>query len=474
MKVLLINPPRFKGTPVVREVRCAGMSPVSVYPPLRLLYVAAYLRASGVALDLIDANGEDLSFVQIKKIIKEKKPQVVIFTCSPTTMAYDCEVAKNAKEVNKEIVTVLDDSHIVPVYPEKVLNKFADIDILIRGESEETSHLVIKNLKSLDKVPGISFRIGKKIIHQNEASPVDINSLPLPAYDLVNLDNYYSWTFGKAKRLATILTSVSCPFKCSFCIVGGATIWRGFGDKWRSKTPNKVLEEIKYLYEKFNVCNFYFFDETFTINKQRVNDICNKIIDYKMKINWSCNSRVDTVDFETLKHMRKSGCWNICFGLESGSQKVLESINKNTDLKQAVSVFKACEKFGIKTSASFMIGLPEDNEITLKETLLFAKKLNPDRVQFVITTAYPGTYLYEQVKKENLLEKEYDFSGFDAYGINNEAVLRTRYLSASKISSTQKKMYLSFYLRLSQIMKLVFSIKSIDDLLYLVKLAKSL
>jgi len=473
MKVLLVNPPRFKGVPVVREVRCAGMSPVSIYPPLRLLYVAGYLRKMKVEVDLVDANGEDLDFNEVKKLIGKKKPEVVIFTCSPTTMAYDCQIAKIAKKVDRKIVTVLDDSHIAPVYPEKVLVKFRDIDVLIRGESERTSYLIVKNINNLDKVNGISFRKGKKVVNKKPAKPVDLGGI-LPAYEFLNLDNYYSWTFGKEKRLVTLLTSVSCPFKCTFCIIGGATVWRGYGGRWRAKTAGQIIAEIKYLYENFEVRNFYFFDETFTVDKKRAEEICRRIIKNKLKISWSCNSRVDTVDKKTLKWMAKSGCWNICFGLESGSQKVLDSVNKKTDLDQAIGIFISCRKLGVKTSASFMIGLPEDSQDTLTQTLEFAKRLDPDRVQFVITTAYPGTKLYEQVKKEKLLAKDYNFSGFDAYGINNEAVLKSKYLSAEEIAGFTKKMYLRFYLRPKQIVRLISGIRSIDDLVGLVKMAVSI
>lgn len=472
MKVLLINPPRFKETPVVREVRCAGMSPVSVYPPLRLLYLAGFLRDNGFEVTLIDANGENLDYLKVKKLIRKIKPEMVIFTTSPTTMSYDCKTAKIVKKINHKIITVLDDSHIAPVYPEKVLYKFKEIDILIRGESEKTILDILKNYPDLNKVSGISFRKGKKIINQKPQKPIGLNNLSLPAYDLINLDNYYSWTFGKEKRLATILTSVSCPFKCSFCIIGGATVWRGYGKKWRAKEPKRVIKEIEYLYN-LQVRNFYFFDETFTVDKERVKKICQLLISNKLKINWSCNSRVDTVDMEILRFMKKSGCWNICFGLESGSQKILDSVNKGTELNQAIKIFKICHNLGIKTSASFMIGFPEENEQTLKETLILAKKLDPDRIQFVITTAYPGTLLYDLVKKEKLLEKGYNFSGFDAYGINNEAVLKTKYLDAKKIISLQKKMYLNFYLRPNQILKLISSIKSFEDFYSLLKLIKS-
>lgn len=474
MKVLLVNPPRLKGTPVVREVRCAGMSPVSVYPPLRLLYVAGFLRKKKIDVSLIDANGEDLGYEQLKRMIKKEMPEVLIFTSSPTTMTYDCQTAKIAKEVDKKILTVLDDSHIAPCFPEKVLRRFPFIDVLIRGNSEEAAYGIAKNIKDLRKVNGISFRKNNEIVSKGRGKVFNINYEYLPLYELVNLDNYYSWTFGKEKRLVTLLTSVSCPFKCSFCIIGGATVWRGYGKRWLAKSKDRVLKEIEYLYSDFGVKNFYFFDETFTIDKKRGREICQGIIERKIGINWSCNSRVDTVDKEILKWMSKSGCWNICFGLESGSQKVLDSVNKKTDLDQANKIFETCRKLGIKSSASFMIGLPEDSKETLRQTLEFAKRLNPDRVQFVITTAYPGTKLYDLVKKEKLLEKDYDFSGFDAYGINNEAVLKSKYLSAKEISGYAKKMYLGFYLRPGQIIKLVKGIKDKNDLISLFKMAGSL
>ncbi len=449
MKILLINPPRFKGNPMVREMRCAGLSTVSVYPPLELAYLAGVLRKEA-QVKILDANALDLNFEDVKKEIIDFKPNAVVFTISPASFTADAEIAKITKEINRETKTILLDSHIVPVMPQKVKEKFPEIDTLVG-----TNPLL--NIPKLFGFEGID----------------GLENHPLPAYDLLPREKYFSMTYSRKKPFATIITSTGCPNRCNFCLIGGATIERGYGNVWKFKSPEKILTEIKYLLH-LGTKSFYFFDETFTASKKRVLDLCGLIKKEGLKFEWGCNGRVDTLDEETIKAMREAGCWNIMFGIECGSELLLQDANKGTTLTKAMAAVRACKENNINVSASFVIGLPNETWETVKKTLEIAKKVNPYRAQFVVMTPYPGTRLYDEVKNKGFLEQDYSFSGYDAYCINQIPVVRTEKMSAKDLQKAQKYLYRKFYLRPAYLANVLLGIKSFNQLLYILKSVKYL
>lgn len=463
MKLMLINPPRFNGVPVVREIRCAGTSPVSVYPPMDLAYIASYLRDE-VEIKLLDANGLDLEWSDVKKEIKNFHPDIVLFKTSPTTMAYDARTADITKSINKKILTILDDAHIAPYLPEKTLKTFKNIDILVRGESEKTVKLLIntiKKKKDLKNVTGISFRKNSKVINTPSTTPFkNLDALPFPAYDLLPIKEYNSITFARKSPFMTLVSSRGCPFNCDFCIVGGSTVWRGSGRGWCSRSAKNILDEMELLVNKYRVREIYIFDETFTANKKRVLDVCEGIKKRKINVSWSCNSRINTLDGEMLKAMKSSGCWNILFGVESGSQEILDNVHKGIRIGDIKKVFKLTKDNGISASAAFMIGLPGETWDTVKKTLQLALEIEPDVAQFTITTPYPGTRLYDYVKEKGYLIKDYDFKGYDAYGISEDSVLRTDKMTNLELMEAQKYIHRKFFLRPNYIIKRLLTIRS--------------
>lgn len=474
MRVLLINPPRFKGIPVVRETRCEGITPVSVYPPLKFVYVAAFLEKHGFEVDILDCNVHNYSFARAKTEIQNYNPNIVIFSSSPPTMSYDIQIADICKDIDEGITTVLDDSHISPVMPEAVLNTFKNIDILIKGESEATTLQLVNNLNALDKVKGIAYRKDSTIINNEEQDPIDLDSIPFPAYHLVPVGKYSSITFARRQPFVAIITSVSCPYHCSFCIIGGSTVWRGEGPRWRAKSPSKVVDEIEYLNKQFKVKAFYFFDANFTINKKRVLDICRKIIERKLNVEWGCNSRVDLVDREILHEMKRAGCWNISYGIESGSEQVLKDINKQASTNNAVEIFKISKKLGLNPSASLIIGTPNETRNSIRQTVEYVKKLNPVRAQYNMLIPFPGTKMYEDLRENNLLEKEYSFSAYDSWCLDTMPVLHSRYLTSEELFKELKRINREFYFNPFFITKTLFRIRSLTEFITLFKTIKYL
>ncbi|MDO8559295.1 MAG: radical SAM protein [bacterium] len=448
-KILLINPPRFNGHCVVREMRCASLATVTVSPPVELAYLAGLLRKYA-EVKILDANGLNQDFKDIEKEIERFRPQAVIFTVSPTTFRADAQVAQISKKIDKDIKTILLDSHIAPALPNEIKQSFPEIDYLVGGEP-------LMNIPNLLGFPGVS----------------DLEKHPLPAYDLLPISRYSSLSFTRKKPYGALITSTGCPNYCNFCVIGGATVERGYGHRWRFKTPRKIVEEIKYLLS-LGIKSIYFFDETFTVSRDRVRELCEMIIDEGLKFEWSCNGRVDTLDGETIKIMKKAGCWNIMFGIECGSEGLLEEANKGTTLARAMETVGHCKKNGIMISASFMIGLPEESMETAKQTLAAAIKINPYRAQFVIVTPYPGTKLHEELKAKGLLEKDYSFSGYDAYCINNSPVIRTEKMTSQELAQVQKYIYRKFYLRPSFVISTLLGIRSFSQLWDILKFIRYL
>ena len=234
-----------------------------------------------------------------------------------------------------------------------------------------------------------------------------------------------------------------------------------------------MTEEIKYSLG-LGVKSIYFFDETFTVNKERVKGLCLMIIANGLKFEWACNGRVDTLDEETIKLMKKAGCWNIMFGIECGSPEILEEANKGTTLDKAMEIVKFCKKNGIMISASFMIGFPHDTEETIRQTLEIAKKISPHRAQFVVLTPYPGTKLYDEIKEKGLLETEYSFSGYDGYCVDYMPAVRTEKLSSRDLAQAQKNIYRKFYLRPSLWVSTILGIRSFSQFVNLLRFIKYL
>ncbi len=438
MKILLINPPRFKGHSIIREMRCVGVTLVSVFPPVELAYLAGFLRQYA-EVKILDANALNANFQYIEREIREFSPDAVVFTASLPSFSADAQVAKIAKNIDKNIKTVLLDSHTVPVMPDKIRKLFPEIDYLVGTEP----------LASIPKLFGLE-------------GVTDLEKHPLPAYDLLPIKKYSSISFARKKPFASLITSVGCPNRCNFCPIGGATVERSYGKVWRFKSPQKILEEIKYLLN-LGIKSIYFFDETLSVDKQRVKTLCQLVMDNGLKFEWSCNGRVDTLNEETIKIMKKAGCWTIMFGLECGSQGLLEQANKATTLSKELEIINCCKKNGIKVAASFLLGFPGETWETIKQTLEMAKKINVHRTQFDMLTPLPGTKLYDEVKEKGLLEKEYSFSGYDAYCVDDLPVIRTEKLSSKELAQAQKYIYRRFYLRPSLWLRTLLEIRTFSQ-----------
>jgi len=433
MKVVLVNPPYPKE---------AHQHPPLI--PLSLGYLGAVCEKRGYEVNVIDCQGEKLDFEGFRKKLSCLNADVVGITSATLTYKSALKIAKISKEVIPECTTVLGGCHAT-FWDINALNECPSLDIIVRKEGEITFLELLQKLKSkeqLKDVRGITFREGNRIV-QNEDRPYieNLDDLPFPAHHLLTLNAYKKM----GKLIIPLMTSRGCVYWCDFC-----TAVRMFGRKYRMRSPKNVVDEMEYFHKKYAVDQFTFYDDAFTVDKKRVEEICDEIKRRKMEVQWDCETRVDMVDKPLLQKMKDAGCIAIWFGVESGSQMIIDKMHKKIKVEQTRRAFKMAHEVGLMTVASVILGFPGETEETAWETVNFVKSLDPNDVGFYIATPYPGTPLYETVKAKGWLKTE-DFDKYDTA----TPVFETPYLKMEKLKEIRLKAYQQFYLRPRYILKML-------------------
>lgn len=390
MRTLLINP--YTSTLVYGKI--SKDMPVKSLP-LGLLYIAGVLLEHQKQVRLVDADAEFLDMKTLSMIVKDHSPDIVGITSSTQGFKHALKTAQMVKSVSNAIVGI-GGPHASPL-ADQILREYRAFDIVVRGEGE-FSMLDLCGEVPLDKISGISYQRNGQIIHNKPRARItNLDELPIPAYDLVDLSLYDHPLYKiYIERIAPIISGRGCPYECTFCaskvIYGTRVIYR---------SVNKVMEEIRYLISEKDITGINFVDDTFSLNKTRLLKFCEEL--KKLKIKWVCNVRVDTVDLELLKRMKDSGCCLIQIGVESADQHILNLMKKRISVGQARKVFGWANKISLDTSATFIIGMPGDTEKTVAQTIRFASEMNPTYAQFFNLVPYPGTEIYEYAKENNLL-----------------------------------------------------------------------
>ena len=395
-KVTLINPNYDAPTSVKRD-----------FIPLGIAYIAAVLRNALIDVDIIDAAALDLTNKQLRERLIQRNPDIVGITATTPIFNAAIITAKIVKDETKAI-TVVGGVHPT-VLPNETIKHNA-IDIIVHGEGELTTLELVKAIKQnkdLKTVKGLSFKSNGEIITTPPREPIkDLDSLPFPARDLLPFHLYHGYETMTRRTPAThVMTSRGCPFNCVFCAT--KTIW---GRSVRMRSPSNIVDEIEHLINKFHIREILLYDDTFNINLERAEAICDEIISRKLNISWKAQARVHPLTEELLRKMKRANCWCVYFGVESGDPEILHNTNKGITMEQVDQAFKLTKKVGLRTAAYFMLGLPMDNETTMKKTIEYAKYLNPDFAVFSITTVYPGTELF----KSFISQKQIDANDFCA------------------------------------------------------------
>ena len=370
--------------------------------PLGLGYIAAVLEEDH-DVKVIDVCAEKLDNDSLRKKITKINPEIVGITSDTLSFQRAIEIAELIKQIDKETIIVIGGAHsnALPTYP----LKYDCFDMSIYGEGERTVVElwdIIEREKSYEDVKGIVFKENNEIIINPKRELIEnLDELPFPARHLFPMDKY-TGEFGLyVSPIYPVGTSRGCPFSCAFC--SNNVI---FGKRYRSRSPRDIVNEIELLITEYGAKGIYFREDIFTLNKKRVIEICNEIKERRLDFKWVCESRVDTINEDMLRSMKNAGCELIWFGVESGSQKILDRIHKQITIAQSRDAFKLCKKIKLRAGASFLIGVPGEKIEDIYRTIDFAKELKPEFAWFNIFTGYPISPLYEYVVKSRLYEKD--------------------------------------------------------------------
>jgi magnesium-protoporphyrin IX monomethyl ester (oxidative) cyclase len=397
------------------------------------------LEGHGHEVKIVDSPTLSLSMGDFVKIVKSWNPDVVGLSSLTPTIRLAYKAARAVKVVDRDIKVVMGGVHSTFMWRE-VLEECPYVDYVVLGEGEETMSQLVEVLEKEAKPRGISGIALRNesggVVQTGSWKLVDLEKLPLPARHLLPMDRYT--VFDKPVRVVHIMASRGCPYGCIFC----ATSYY-FGRRVRFRRVEQVLDEVAECVDKYKTKTFAFTDDELTINKKWFESFLKGLRERGLDIQWTCGSRVDSVDERLLTRMFSSGCTTIYFGVESGSQETIDKIGKRIDLRQAEKVFETIKKVGGSAVATFILGFPWETVDDMRKTIKFALKLDPDYAQFTYATPYPGTPLYEMAKKHELIVDR-DWSHYTTV----RPVMRGFHFSIEDVEALFKEAYTKFYVRL--------------------------
>jgi len=404
MKIFILNPLIYSKKKSIMNTRPRQ--------PLSLAYIASLLLEKNYKVKLLDANILKYKADRVIKEIKEYKPDVLILTSTPVDR-WECpnsHIDSVFEVINKAKIeaTILTGSH-GSLAPDWIFKK-CNVKYIVRNEPE----MIVSNLvqaiekKDVEKVNGVSYRINDKIVHNRDASRIDdLDDLPLPAYDLLPMDKYKYGFFDLAQPFSIMLTSRGCPFNCIFCLKTMSE-----GDQ-KIRSPENVVEEIEYLINNFKIKSIFFQDWEFTIDKKRVEEICDLILKKDLKFSWGCNARANDLDDKLVKKMRQAGCKRINIGFESGAQEILDKSGKNIKIEDIENAVKICRNNDINIGMYAILNLPGENFKTIRKTIKFLKKNNIFSMTPNLVIPYFSTPLFKKLKSKK--NKDFNWDNIEKY-----------------------------------------------------------
>ncbi|MCX6750737.1 MAG: radical SAM protein, partial [Candidatus Pacearchaeota archaeon] len=366
--------------------------------------------------------------------IFEYDPKLIGITAFTTKMTASGKIANELKRRNSKAKLIIGGHHSSAL-PERTLLE-ENFDFAVKGEGY---YPLVGLLEILNKekdakdfpVPGVYYLKEGKIISNPPAKLIDLNELPLPAWDLLPMDKYRAhhwqvWNRGNKNSYGLVFSSLGCPFNCDFCSVNVVYGKRGV----RNLKPEQFVEQIDELVQKYNTEHIEIIDDTFTLNPERVEKICDQIIERNYNLNMWCFARTDRVDPKMLKKMKRAGINWVFMGIESGTDETLKGVSKNQNILQIKNAVSKIKDAGIYLGGNFVFGLPGDNHKTMQQTLDLSLEITPEWANFFIPMAYPGTKLYEEARGKGILPKYWEQYGFFA---PNAVALPTKELSSKEI-----------------------------------------
>ncbi len=430
---------------------------------LGILAVAGYLRSIGnITPRIIDSLADGLTLADLRSLVKQEQPDIVGFSVLTFNLLDCLEVAKIIREVCPHTKVCFGGFHPT-IYPNETLS-LPEVDFVVSGEGEITfTELVLAlsdpsntNNVKLHEIEGLGWKDKKGELYINDSREVvsNLDTLPMVAHDLIDLSKY-EVVLANESNVASIQTSRGCPFKCSFCDIRQS--------KYRYRSAEKVLDEMIFL-KNLGIKELFIIDDTFTVNRKRVIELCKLLINERINIKFKISSRVDTIDQEMLDLLAASGCYRIHYGVETGSQRLLDYLEKGVTIQQIVSGLEMTKESGIEVFAYMMIGIPTETRSEIDQSVNFVKILKPDYVDYSICTPFPKTKLYEISFENDHAFKDYwgEFARkpdktFKIRNLNNR-------FTEKELRRIQDVSLRKFYSSPSRIVKEIYRTKSLKQL----------
>lgn len=432
-RVVFVRPPNFQKSGQWEKqgvIRC----------PLNICLLAAFVREKGgydcsvVDFEITPA----ISPLDMADIILKSSPRYVCFTTLTPRFPTVVKTAQEIKRLDPDVISIVGGPHVTGT-PKTSL--YEGISYGIIGEGEEALLELLEALES-DKDPrsikNLVYKDNKAITANATRQFIgNIDELPLPAWDLMSIDEYNDPAYFEGSHLA-IFSGRGCPYDCKFC--ASVVTWKRM---LRLRSVKNVIDEIRYIADVLKVRNLMFWDDTFTVDKKRVISICNQIINEKIKINYTVQLRADSVSVELAHALKNSGCRFAAIGVESGNEEMLVRIGKQEtkeDFRKAIRIMKEVQ---LPSIASYIIGLPGDTHKTIKETIDFAFELDADQSKFMILAPYPGTCYYDLAYEKGLVDP-YDFSQLEALNYYDTVAINLSNVSDTDLIKYQDEAYERF------------------------------
>lgn len=459
MKVLLVNPPHS-----FSPENPLGRSGLSL-PPLGLLSIAAFLRGGipGVELKVIDWPGAKLTAASFESAVADFRPDVAGVSVYAGTFTASVSAAAAIKKLRPGCFVAAGGHHATS-RPVQCLEK--GFDAVVIGEGEKTFFELVKRHSAgtaLAGLPGLLLKPGDAV---TRPEPLEPDSLPFPARDLLDLAAYRPALFGYRRLPVTsMVTSRGCPFSCGFCSKSV------FGSVYRAQSPGRILSEIRELAVRYGIREITFQDDTFTADRERILKLCDLIKESGPDLSWSCMTRVDLVDPELLAAMKSAGCFSIAFGIDGAGDGSCGLMNKGFDLSRARTAVAEARAAGIETRGYYIFGYPGETLPSMKASLARILEINTDHVFFAFAHPFFDTELYREAKEKGLLEIT-DEELLDSHD-NSEPLIKVPGATREELKKFYKRAYLKYYLRPGPLLRRLSTSRGLADslkaLLYFVR-----
>jgi len=401
LKVLFIHPHGSNWLGSLKDISAV----FNLMPPLGIMSIAAYLEARGVESEIIDCYAVPVADEVLVARIIERAPEVVGFSATTSSFLEGYRIAELLKRQAPQIKIVFGGAHSCSVGV-ALLDAFPAIDYLVLGEGEATFYeLLASGFREVATIAGVGFRReGRGVLSAVRENIADLDTLPFPAYHKLpgfpRLYNLPLFSYPKAPN-TSIISSRGCPYHCSYC--DRSVFQRGF----RFNSPAYVYEHMHYLHREFGIRHVFFYDDLFTFDRGRVTELCRLLTEKKLPVTYNCIARLEHVDRELVDFLKKSGCWQVNFGIESGDPAVLKRHRKFMELDDVGRKLKLVKEAGMRVKGLFMLGLPGENEEAIRRTIDYAISLPLDEINVTKFTPFPGAPIYEKIREQGEFDEQW-------------------------------------------------------------------